>query len=77
MTSSNVLLFPGRTFDKSMTPPNFMVIGLQVGKLHREGTGENLSSLALPDSEKPGLFRAELPNRILFLHFWVYWYRDL
>ena len=29
-----------------------MVIGLQIGKLHR---GQNLPPLGLPDSEKPGL----------------------
>ena len=39
-----------------MTPPNFMVIGLQTGKLRRGG-GRAESALALPDSEKSGLFR--------------------
>ena len=34
MKSSNVSLFPSRAFYHSMTPPNFMVIGLQIGKLH-------------------------------------------
>ena len=33
-----------------MTPPNFMVIGLQVGKLHTKGGGE---------PEKPSLFRVK------------------
>ena len=37
-----------------MTPPNFMVIGLEIGKLHRGGIRP---PLALPDSEKPDLFR--------------------
>ena len=37
MTSSNVLLFPGRSICHSITTPNFMVIGLQIGKLHGEG----------------------------------------
>ena len=43
-----------------MTSANFMVIGLQIGKLHRGGGGgggENPLPSALPDSEKPGLFR--------------------
>ena len=34
-----------------MTPPNFMVIGLQIGG------GGGIRPLALPDSEKPRLFR--------------------
>ena len=39
-----------------MTPPNFMVIGLQIGKLH---IGVESIPPALPDSEKPGLFRVK------------------
>ena len=40
-----------------MTSPNFMVIGLQIGKL-RKGGGRNLSPLpAVLDSKKHGLFR--------------------
>ena len=39
-----------------MAPPNFMAIGLQVGKLHR---GESAPP-ALPDFEKPGLFRVKI-----------------
>ena len=39
-----------------MTPPNFMVISLQIGKLHMGAE----SPLALPDSEKPGLFRINM-----------------
>ena len=34
-----------------------MVIGLQIGKLHRGG---GRTPPALPDSEKPGLFRVKL-----------------
>ena len=37
-----------------MIPPHFMVIGLQIGKLHR----------ALTDSEKPGLFRVNYFKRL-------------
>ena len=40
----------------SITPPNFMVIGLQIGKLHRRKSGSAPLSTALPDSENPGLF---------------------
>ena len=48
-----------------MTPRNYMVIGLQIGKLHVEGGGggggggggSNPPLLALPDSEKLSLFR--------------------
>ena len=61
MTSSNILLFPGRAFRHSMTPANFMVIGLQIGKLHSGGGGgRNPSLAALPDSEKPDLFRVKI-----------------
>ena len=37
-----------------MTSPNFMVIGLQIRKLHR---GWNPPAPAVLDSKKPGLFR--------------------
>ena len=44
-----------------MTPPNVMVIGLQIGKLHR---GVESAPTALQDSEKPGLFKvASLTTR--------------
>ena len=39
-----------------MIPSNFMVIGLQIGKLH---TGERICPPALPDSGKPSLFRVK------------------
>ena len=48
-----------------MTPPNFMVIGLQIGKLHGGGGGIHHPPLALPDSEKPGLFTVD---RICFFN---------
>ena len=35
-----------------------MVIGLQIGKLH--GGGGGIHPPALPDSEKPGLFRVKI-----------------
>ena len=38
-----------------MTPPNLMVIGLEIGKF-REGGGIHPPP-ALPDSEEPSLFR--------------------
>ena len=40
-----------------MKAPNFMVIGLQIEKLHR---GMKSPPPALPDSEKPGLFRVKV-----------------
>ena len=41
-----------------MTSPDFMVIGLQIGKLHR---GRNPPNPAVLDSEKPDLFRVKVP----------------
>ena len=41
-----------------MTSPNFMVIGLQIGKLHRGG-GRIPSPLAVLDCKKLGLFRVK------------------
>ena len=40
-----------------MTSPNFMVIGLQIRKLHRGG--HNPPPLAVLDSKKPDLFRVK------------------
>ena len=40
-----------------MTSPNFMVIGLQIRKLHR---GAESAPPAVLDSKKPGLFRVKL-----------------
>ena len=40
-----------------MIPPKFIVIGFQIGKLHR---GAESAPPALPDSKKPGLFRVYL-----------------
>ena len=40
-----------------------MVIGLQIGKLHREGGG--IRSPALLDSEKPGLFRESYVHHMM------------
>ena len=40
-----------------MTSPNFMVIGLQIRKLHRGGAPP---FLALLDSKKPGLLRVKV-----------------
>ena len=42
-----------------MTPPNFMVNAFQIGKLHGGGGRTRPLPLALPDSEKPGLFRVK------------------
>ena len=41
-----------------MTSPNFMVIGLQIRKLHRGG-GIRPPPPAVLDSKKPGLFRVK------------------
>ena len=41
-----------------MTLANFMVIGLQIGKLEGEPPP------AMPDSEKPGLFKVKVYNRL-------------
>ena len=38
-----------------MMSPNFMVIGLQIGKLHGGGGG-GIRPPAVPDFEKPGMF---------------------
>ena len=58
MTSSNVLLLPGRAFDIVSHYPNFMVIGLQIGKLHRGGEADGIRPpVRFTSSEKPGLFR--------------------
>ena len=40
-----------------MMSPNFMVIGLQIGKLHRAGGIR--PPPAVLDSKKPGLFRVK------------------
>ena len=61
MMSSNVLLFPGRAVDLLMTSPNFIVIGLQIGKLHR-GAESALPPPAVLDSKKPSLFRVQLDD---------------
>ena len=37
-----------------------MVIGLQIGKLHREGGGRNPPPRAVLDSKKSGLFRVKV-----------------
>ena len=47
-----------------MTPPNLMVIGLQIRKLHGRGRGILPDPPVLPDSEKPSLFRV---NRALLI----------
>ena len=55
MTSSNVLLFPGRAYDTT----NFVVLGIQTVRQVTQGGGQNPPPPALPDSEKPGLFRVK------------------
>ena len=51
-----------------MTAPNFMVIGLQIGKLH----GGGIRPPALSDSEKSALFRVknERGERLISLEGW-------
>ena len=48
-----------------MTSPNFMVIGLQIRKLHR-GAESAPPPPAVLDSKKPGLFRVKLYNILIF-----------
>ena len=49
-----------------MTLPNFMVIGLQIWKLHRGA--EFAPPLAVQDSKKPGLFRVKVIQALIELH---------
>ena len=47
-----------------MTSPSFMVINLQIGKLHGGGGAESIPPAVL-DSKKPGLFRVKgMSNQI-------------
>ena len=53
MTSSNVLLFPGRAFDIVRHHQISWSLAFKRGSY----TGGGIRPLALPDSKKPGLFR--------------------
>ena len=46
--------------ERSITSPNFMVPGFQMGKLQRGGGGTESPPLAVLDSKKPGMFRTKL-----------------
>ena len=52
-----------------MTAPNSMVISLQIGKLHGGRWNLESASPALPDSEKPGLFRVNISISQLYGQF--------
>ena len=51
---------------QSMTPPNLMVMGLQIRKLHGTGVSAHPPPSVLPDYEKSSLFRV---NRALMIFF--------
>ena len=50
-----------------MTSSNRMVIGLQIGKLHRKGESAPPPPPTVPDSENPGLFRVKLTKLATFM----------
>ena len=45
-----------------MTPPNFMVIGLQIGKLHGGGGGQILKSRPVEGTKAPDIIQAKCVN---------------
>ena len=45
-----------------------MVIGLEIGKLHRGGGGRNPPSRDVLDSKEPGLFRVKIVGHIMMMN---------